>query len=759
MRRVGALVSHLAVSVFACMALASAAGAQEEAYAYALDGRYGTMGPRFDSTLTLERRVDGRYDATRSWRYRELGEVAPRLTGVADIKIHRERYNHNGRTRFRSVVVIKALFSEKAGATAALSQLSGGSSAEVTTYSATYQVRGRDARGLVSVRGRDGKVKRVYESGYSTADPIEYGDMGDESEVATSDEVSPEVSPEVGPPEPEPESKLTHALRILSPKSGSVFLAGSRTAVSRKRSRGEVEVVSGPAELKHGQVVFTGAGEVRIQLRRGDQISYPVDLEVVQPEIVAITVEEAIALDDAKPPHFSRELGGEAKDDVTEPSVILTGTQLRLKVTLKAAKDLTRPVAVRFSAEDGEVELYGEANLRGLKAGQEVEFVSVEGLAEGVQVNQLNLSWRLEAATKLSLDGKTPLRIYTTYSDPVDNPLPRYGPEERQGQPLRTKLHFELACTWAQGATRNIGRGADSIGHRIDNAMRHLVHWKDYGTDGQYTPVIPHYPKDAPVPLNYHKLPSGSWSVGQVSSGRRGVASLFYPSERKTGDLYNYDNYKHNFGWYVLENPKYPGGRCNQQASLICDIVGTVGLKAEVYYIERTAISRKSKRPIRRYYMSNISGKTWNFHGQAKVMMADGTPWLYDGSGSSPPTRTNGPEAVLMKIGGSYVRWWEPWIYDDDDKHTFVKLEEWPDEGKWRGVPIQPGEKPLVRDAPDGTYAYPIGKGTMESGKVLQFFIVNIGGRFVTKVGAGTLEAHDYTIAEHGKIANWQGNR
>ena len=278
--------------------------------------------------------------------------------------------------------------------------------------------------------------------------------------------------------------------------------------------------------------------------------------------------------------------------------------------------------------------------------------------------------------------------------------------------------------------------------------MRHLVHPDDYGPEGEYEPAVPHYAAGAPKPLNYSRL------RGSVRNGERRIGSLFYPSADREGEIYNYDNYVNNFGWYVLENPRYPGGRCNQQASLIVDIMGTLGIRGEVYYIERVGVGKETGRVMRRFYYSNISGALWNFHGQAKIYLADGSAWLYDGSGSSPPNRINGRVDELMAVPGRYVKFWEAWVYDDGNR-AYAPMNDWPD--TWHGVPIQPGEEPLDPNAPDGTYAYEMGRGKLEDGTTHTFYAVNVNGIFREKIDAGTVEAEDYIATRHGRIVDWYG--
>ena len=59
--------------------------------------------------------------------------------------------------------------------------------------------------------------------------------------------------------------------------------------------------------------------------------------------------------------------------------------------------------------------------------------------------------------------------------------MPQYAPSVRPVT-LNTKAHFELACTWANGATSNSGQGSDSICYQLDNSFRHHVAPKDWSS-------------------------------------------------------------------------------------------------------------------------------------------------------------------------------------------------------------------------------------------------------------------------------------
>ena len=750
----------------ALLLCASGAASAQDTFNYDLEGKFGWFGEKFDSTLTFTKRPDGRYTAVRSWAYRAEGS-APRQDGVADVQVRRQRVN--GKTR--TVVEINATFTPMAGATDVLSNLGQGGEEQT----GRYRVEGDRISGWVQVKGRDGSQKRVYEKGRKTDSPVDYGNYDPATGVTTNPDgtttggsgadsgsgadagegsdgvagVSSDQPVVTGDSLP---GTLDPNLIVLQPAQG-VYLAGQQVRLEAQGAEAtKIQVVSGPAEIKGRVLTLTGPGAVRVQLKSGDSVSQPVDLEAVQAQIVGVTVLNAIAIADAPAPHFTRAFGAQPAEYAWEPAAILQDTQLRVRVKLQAPKDLTVAAKVRLSASEADLDLGDEVTLQGLAAGQEVELVSAGVLAAGVQVNALDLDWSLGAQRDAIRLGTFPLRVYTVYGQPVDNPLPQYGPTQRQGHALNTKLHYELVCTWAKGARFNRGNGDDSIGYQVDNQMRHHVAWQDYGNN---VPLIPHYPEGAEPPLNYSLI------RGSISNGQRGISSIFYPPQKVTRPVEEYENYRNNFGWWVLDNPVYAGGRCNQQASLICDLVGTIGLEAEVYYIERVGRGTQTGRPVRRYYRSSRSTTSWNFHGQAKVKMEDGSFWLYDGSGSSPPRRINGKVEELMAVPGPYIAYWEAWKYEDGG--GYAPLSDWPT--TWRGVPLMEGEAPLDPNAADGTYSYQVGRGRMDDtgqsefhGRTLTFFAVNVGGRFFYKVGEGKADAPNFDESVHGKIADWLGN-
>src|SRR5690606_12042879 len=104
-------------------------------------------------------------------------------------------------------------------------------------------------------------------------------------------------------------------------------------------------------------------------------------------------------------------------------------------------------------------------------------------------------------------------------------------------------------------------------------------HPQDWTTPTQHHATA-YAPGSAP-PENYGDLP------GRVSRGQRPVSSLYYPPLEVTKPYEPYSHYQNNFGWQLLDNPTHTGGRCNQQASLFCEILGVLGIEAEVYYLQR----------------------------------------------------------------------------------------------------------------------------------------------------------------------------
>ena len=350
-----------------------------------------------------------------------------------------------------------------------------------------------------------------------------------------------------------------------------------------------------------------------------------------------------IAIKDVPGAIFERALGAQAAS-VEEPCALLKGEKLKLQVAIASEKSPAAPITARLTGSaNGKVLFDKSVNLSGTSLSAEVE--SSEAISAKVAITELNVAWKLDEVAI----GETKLRVYTAHKAPIHNIA-------WDSTETATKRHFENACRWANGASQNVGQGADSIAHQIDNQMRHLVHWEDLGNK---VPAVPDYEKGAAKPVNYDDLD------GSVSSGVRSISSLYYPPLEPTSDYQQYRHYRNNFGWFLLDNPTHVGGRCNQQASLVCAIVGTVGLKGQVHYLERTGRGKTSGRPVRQYFYAQGGGGPWNFHGVALIDLDDGSQWIYDGSFSWPPNRKNGTKEWAENAGGPFVGSWADWYYED----------------------------------------------------------------------------------------------
>lgn len=361
-------------------------------------------------------------------------------------------------------------------------------------------------------------------------------------------------------------------------------------------------------------------------------------------QVVRVSVLTDIAIKDVGDSQFEQALGA-AAPTVQEPAAILKDSKLRLRVFVAGKKNPAQPITARLTGTaNGKTLFSQDVQLGSITSAKDFSLVSSENLNAKVAINELSVAWKLDDVAI----GTTPLRVYTTFKAPVKNI------SQDRTEPA-TKVHFENACRWANGASKNIGQGADSLGYQLDNQMRHYVHWQDLGTQ---KPAVPDYPVGAAAPKNYADL-------GWVSNGRRGVSSLYYPPLEPNEDYEQYHHFRNNFGWWVLDNPTHTGGRCNQQASLVCSIVGTVGIKGRVLYLERTGTGKRTGRPVRNYFYASGGGGPWNFHGVALIDMEDGSQWIYDGSFSSPPNRKNGTRAWAENAGGPFLERWANWYYED----------------------------------------------------------------------------------------------
>jgi hypothetical protein len=676
------------LALFGVLGLASTASAQDDwSGAYDLGGHEGFWG-FFDSdnnvstTLWLAKKDDGTYDAVRRSSYRnDEGDRAHFLVrGTGTL---------SGR-RMSIAYVADTGISER------LSNLGG--TIERETYSGQYtRRRNGKLRGWSEAPNRDGSKSRFYESGTKGDDrpnPMEDGSSTDpqptDPEPTEPEPTEPDPTLPVEPTEPEPTEPtvpdLTGDVHIDNPAEGYTYLVGQAVQVQVTPADAALSV-EGPATHRDGTLTLTGPGQVTLTASQGDD-SHQITITAVTCEVTEITVLDALTIQDARPPHFRRDLGQEAAA-AWEPAAILQNTNLRLQVTLKGAADLSEPATITLTGRSGSTTLTGQVQVQSLSGGEQVEVSSSQALNDGVDINALELSWKVGDR---EAGADTDLRVYTVFANTVDNPLPRYS-STPPGRKLATKLHFELVCDWANGAGSNSSTGSDSICYTLDNAFRHHVAWEDYGSN---PPVIPHYAQGTASPVNYGDL------GGSVRNGKRSVSSIYYPPLEPNEDYEQYRHYSNNFGWWVLDNPQYTGGRCNQQASLICDVFGTAGISARVYYIERYGSGARTGRPMRRYYKSSRSSRSWNFHGVVEATLADGTTWIYDGSGSSPPRRINGATTELFRVpNGTFVDFWHEWQYqgwpggtvpEDDRPTNYVGQDGELNRGEWRGVPMQPGE-------------------------------------------------------------------
>lgn len=394
----------------------------------------------------------------------------------------------------------------------------------------------------------------------------------------------------------------------------------------------------------------------------GDNGGTPAGLADLGAKVVRVSVLTDIDITDAGDSQFEQPLDATAPT-VQDPAAILKNEKLRLRVFLKGQRSPQQPLRAKLTGTAGGRQLFSQdVTLSNLTGGQDFTLASTENLTNKVAINELSIEWKLDAVAA----GTSPLRVYTIHARPRHNVA-------WDRQPLVTKRHLENACRWANGASQNIGQGNDSIAYQIDNQMRHYVHWEDLGN---LKPAVPDYAPGATKPTNYGDL------SGWVSNGVRSISSLYYPPLEPNEDYEQYTHYRNNFGWNLLDNPTHVGGRCNQQASLVCQIVGTVGIKGDVLYLERTGRGKRTGRPVRQYFYAQGGGGPWNFHGVALIDLDDGSQWIYDGSFSSPPRRKNGTREWAEDAGGPFIGSWADWYYEDFGGK--VPADDHPD--RWEGV-------------------------------------------------------------------------
>lgn len=313
-----------------------------------------------------------------------------------------------------------------------------------------------------------------------------------------------------------------------------------------------------------------------------------------------------------------------------------------------------------------------KTTLQKLSAGTKVTLESEKPLNAAVKVNKLLLRWRVESElSKAPLGGPdTELHVYTSFRPAIENVR---GGRAR----VRLKHHFEMACQWALGASKNIGDGADSIPFNIDNQMRHYVHTKD--EEGRHLgDLLPRRRRRA------RQLRRPAQRLQREPGRPRGEQPVLPAARDQEGLRGVLSSLRAQLRLAPARQRHAPGGRCNQQASLVCDILGLLGIKATVHYLQRRGMGKKSGRPCRQYFYAAGGSGPWNFHGIVRVEI-DGGEWLYDGSFSSPPRRLNGERAWAEKPGGPFIqKWHEPWTYEDANGWSAVPADDTP--ATWEGI-------------------------------------------------------------------------
>lgn len=339
-------------------------------------------------------------------------------------------------------------------------------------------------------------------------------------------------------------------------------------------------------------------------------------------ELVAVTVLDAYAFSDQESVHWER--GSEE----TRPAAIVKGTRLRLSPTFAGSA----PPGLR--ARVGNYEL--ERDETGV-------FVSSLPVSASVGTRNLPVSW-LVGERELA---KTPLRIHITYAKPLLSQL-----EAR---------HLENACFWGRDAKLNDG-SKEGVSYRIAQQLSHFVHAPSERPSERR---VLDYEPGAPAPLNYDLL------TGSVLKGRRRPEFLYYPPFKAEEPRQEIARYRNNYGWRVLDNPEYPGGRCDMQASLLASVLQSVGVEARVHVIQRRARGRASGRPMRQYFKGperweerlsiQPNSLGWNFHAVTEVVLDDGSSWYVDLAFFTEP----GTRDTVEAEGGPIVRRWTRWVYDD----------------------------------------------------------------------------------------------
>jgi transglutaminase superfamily protein len=343
-------------------------------------------------------------------------------------------------------------------------------------------------------------------------------------------------------------------------------------------------------------------------------------------ELVSVTVLDAYAFSDQGRTHWER------GSEVTRPAAIVKDAKLRLSPTFAGSP----PEGLRARIGDYELER-DEAGA----------FVSPLPVSASVGTRNLPVTWFVGEREI----AKSPLRIHITYAKPLLSQL-----EAR---------HLENACFWGRDAKSNDG-SKRGVSYRIAHQLSHFVHPAEHPSER----LVLDYEPGAPVPANYDLLD------GDVLEGRRKPEFLYYPPFRPLEPRQDLKNYRSNYGWRVLDNPDYPGGRCDMQASLLASVLQSVGIEARVHVVQRRARGKTSGRPMRQYFKGpqrweerlsiEPNSLGWNFHAITEVVLDDGSSWYVDLAFFTEP----GTLRRVESEGGPIVRRWTRWLYDDRMEHV-----------------------------------------------------------------------------------------
>lgn len=485
-------------------------------------------------------------------------------------------------------------------------------------------------------------------------------------------------------------------LVINFPKTDDVVLVGQVLQVSVNAEQATLEV-QGAEALAEQRVRFTKPGTVSITPVLGEKRGETINLEVITAKATQIEVLDTIPTKDGKTPQYKRK-----KKDLSvtrdQAAVILKTQSLRLRVMIEAEKDLSHGAEITLVGKDrksGTV-VAGQGTVKDLNSWFSTDKVTVKSvgvLNDKVTINVLNMEWFVTGSKDVTetdsgyqyedfhlapLDGgATEFKVCTSFKRPVRN---THILNRGETSTVYSTFEHMAACLWAHKSSSNIGNGSDSIAWNVDNRMVHFVHHNDFRSS---KPLLQFYKDSDKPPVNYRDLPSAY----RIYNGTRPTSSLYYPPLRPKKDYEEYEHFRRNFGWQLLENKTHTGGRCNQQAALVCDILGTLGIRASVHYLQRVGNTSSTNRPARCYFRASGGGSTaWNFHGIVRATMEDGSEWLYDGSFSSPPNRLNGERKWAESEGGPFIAEWAYWLYEDMPRGSSRRVPDWDTPKTWQGV-------------------------------------------------------------------------